>query len=775
MAPFQLALELSNLFPARELSRSAFSAVMSLARDLRKSGSDLVIETDLAQIFGRARIDHDFEARFRGDVLLTTPDKSVAQIYPGSGIHLQAGPGPTVRHACKSPEKAYLASVIQLSMLAWFHQRTELASALTECIAKRFQLKYPDSNPDPGYHGIEATLEAVSSQTSTFAWSDLAEQVERKLRAAHPSYGCRSVEHRNLTALSPNQLLAAMDMLCTVQRLPEDRLMEVKNQKGIVVLILWANHLLSLTVRVQGLATGELVFPGSYKEVPQVIIHWDNHLDPYNPDEAGVYLLDSSMEVLLSIEPGILSMNKVAGEERHSVLDYGTKWLRRTCNFIISVSESDPLYQDLAEYVTAMAWYVSQGLCRTWYIPRQKDDTDDMPIVLDRWQVAASARLLFRGIGVNLQSIDSMIEKATPGCPLKDFPRPRSLEGYLGRVPLQNRAEALMRLDLRSLTVLVVLIASVVGVDSDVFAHAPISFSLSSLTTQHLVESLWNESAGKHVRVEELEWVGLLGQLLVGRGYQPDAHDAEMPAFIISDFGWSLVLDTVADKDPGDVRPWMMHLRQGVPTNSQTSERKHRVCDFYNIDDALLPDRTVHDRTAAFLPRTVTAVTSRTEYVTSRRDAFLVSVRLRARELQGDGAVKVTDFNYHQHTKEVVLNNLALSPRELNQALWVVHFSEACEHGTSKPSSALVRLGTESVTTNSLNWRNEGCVVEDSSEMPQRVCVLLVKDDPRARWLAVREAVLNPHRKVLLRCKHTCVDCAIDRAAGTRGRWLVII
>ena len=66
---FQLSLELTNVFPVgsliRDLGGSAYQQIMTLARDLRKSGSDLLVEEDLAAIFGRARIEADIEDQFR--------------------------------------------------------------------------------------------------------------------------------------------------------------------------------------------------------------------------------------------------------------------------------------------------------------------------------------------------------------------------------------------------------------------------------------------------------------------------------------------------------------------------------------------------------------------------------------------------------------------------------------------------------------------------------------------------------------------------------------
>ena len=57
------------------------------------------------------------------------------------------------------------------------HDRTELSSVLTECMRKRLEMKVPGANSGPGFDEVFNTLEACSSQTSAFAWNDIARQV----------------------------------------------------------------------------------------------------------------------------------------------------------------------------------------------------------------------------------------------------------------------------------------------------------------------------------------------------------------------------------------------------------------------------------------------------------------------------------------------------------------------------------------------------------------------------------------------------------------------
>ena len=117
---FQLSLELTNIFPAgsmiRHLEGSVYQQIMTLARDLRKSGPNILVEEHSAAIFGRARIEADIEDRFKALVLL---DTTIIQLHGNSSLALSVGPGPTVGRAFASKDRFYLSTIIQLSLLGW--------------------------------------------------------------------------------------------------------------------------------------------------------------------------------------------------------------------------------------------------------------------------------------------------------------------------------------------------------------------------------------------------------------------------------------------------------------------------------------------------------------------------------------------------------------------------------------------------------------------------------------------------------------------------------
>lgn len=54
---FSLSLELAKILPIRSLIQYSAESILELIRALRRSGSDFLVEEDLAAIFGRGKIE----------------------------------------------------------------------------------------------------------------------------------------------------------------------------------------------------------------------------------------------------------------------------------------------------------------------------------------------------------------------------------------------------------------------------------------------------------------------------------------------------------------------------------------------------------------------------------------------------------------------------------------------------------------------------------------------------------------------------------------------
>ena len=144
---FTVSLELTKRIPALVTS-SATQTVLDRLRNFRNSGSDILVEEDLALTFGQVKICRDLESRFRlilRDKLPENPPLgpggviTAEPLYRGSELGLDCQGSETLRRALGKDGDSYLSAVIQLSFLSWMHDREYLATALDEALSKRIQ------------------------------------------------------------------------------------------------------------------------------------------------------------------------------------------------------------------------------------------------------------------------------------------------------------------------------------------------------------------------------------------------------------------------------------------------------------------------------------------------------------------------------------------------------------------------------------------------------------------------------------------------------------
>ena len=105
---FQFGLEVTKVLPVKEAAENVTTRLLNIARNLRKSGSDLVVEEDLAELLGRAHLEPAFEKEFRNDVKAQN-----TQELPGvAKVFLAQGASPTVLNALQ--DKRSLSALAQL-------------------------------------------------------------------------------------------------------------------------------------------------------------------------------------------------------------------------------------------------------------------------------------------------------------------------------------------------------------------------------------------------------------------------------------------------------------------------------------------------------------------------------------------------------------------------------------------------------------------------------------------------------------------------------------
>lgn len=285
---FTLSVELTKLVPLGNILSVAGNSILNLARDLRKSGSDITVEEDLTLVLGRNRICPKFESTFR----VAVRGSSQKQIGEFIDIILEAGAGPTVQRSLKHPP--YFSTVAQLSLLAFTQKLNGLSFTLSKLFERRLSGAPQHLQGYPSADSIRGTLRACREQTMGFNWNLVFEAVECVLgcdksplntqkRAIH-DLNCE--DGRNL----PVPILqGCLDMLTAVQTLSEDRMIHINAETGYSAIVVWAHHLLGLTVEIRKYRhKGGYVFGNG----PGQIIFCINKLGPT------ICLMDKTDEIL---------------------------------------------------------------------------------------------------------------------------------------------------------------------------------------------------------------------------------------------------------------------------------------------------------------------------------------------------------------------------------------------------------------------------------------------------------------------------------------------
>ena len=718
-----------------------------------------MVEEDLAAIFSRGKIVPSLENHFRDVVKVT----SFTPLHAGSEIVLDGGPGATVCRALK--DRHYMSAIIQLSFLGFIHETTGLAESLVDSMQKRYDLGVSGATPAPDYDGILATLLACTSQTSQSPWEMLVSLVEYRFPKSARWF---SLPKRPLKHLSPKLLLGAMDYLYLVQSLPEDRIMMIENQMGLVPIVMWAHCILGLTVWVQSSPDGDVTFGNSQN--PQVVIRWS---DDWELDRAGfgnihlpnpaIHLLDGNMEVVLTIGTEDGKRVRLEGEDRLRLRGYGTTCLRRLFNTRSMLSDDDPLYAVMAQYAIAFAIVGSRVM---WYEPfvyvdpQMADIPEQWRMKTELWRIMASSELLFQGLRIKKNEINQYV-KRLQGVPKRLRALPTSLkthlEGY-STVDARNLKDfCLGQVELLALWLL--SFAQVIDLES--CSDMQLIYDPSQMDPTPF--TAW-KGIGM-IAIEPELWLTTIVQLMMGDTESMSLLGGLEP-FLISHRGWSVFLNRIGDNDPGKASGQLISIKRGVPTSTRTNERKHHISDapdILSIERWDLP--RIIDQRDSYLPRCVSPVVKRREYYSSRGRGFLLSIRF-----------DVDESGLDQNLVEREQFSIYTSYRQLHQGLCGVLKTSPCPH--PKDSDKALRLDLGVVTVTGFRW-----TAGEGEVQNQHTCIHLVKGDARARWLVINGVIKKgkpkisdlSDRQVMLRCDDCCEGCAVQAARERHGNWLVIL
>lgn len=724
---FSLSLELTRLLPF------AATDLLSLARQLRQSGSDLITEEDVSQIFGRNKLATHFEATFK-EVVGRSSQQTI--LNKSLAIVIEGGAGPTMQRAMK--ERAYFSTVVQLSMLMWAHEDQAFAEVLSEAMRRRLQGAPPDVQSSPGERALLGVLKACQEQTSTFPWQLTFDAVRAKMGLLPPI--ANNEPGSEDLALSLPILQGCLDMLTAIQSWPEDMLY-IQCRTGVVTLVVWAHCLLGLTVCVKSSRVGTVSFGTGMATVIIELIG--------SGDQSQACLLDSSHELVLAVQ-GDGAETVIDAEVKYAAKGYGTVILRREIS-------NDGAVFEMAQVTAAIAWCISQKL---EVVPSNRKDgkTGKDGLALessypkrhnclssDERNLSKATLFLFDGIDLDQNLVTAYIPEFTRQPLDYNLPIPPAVN-----VVLDQRKERVLVTDpdgnteksqslkwihwnnlLRRARELALLILALSTInDLNKCQQWPLG-GLDCIRSSIMAEKLEDWNGRQSITLHHDGWYDLLGHMMLGRKYAGPGDSC-----VISNWGWSMWMSTFTDVDPLGVVPGELTVMHGVP--SRNGERRTRVVDGPCNVSYTGPLWRHYERCGDMTtPRCEMTSELKPNLIGARGDEFIVSVRF------------VSD--------DAVMN---VGYRTMHKRLWDALLIGECDH---KPdTSTILSLGV--ATGTGIDWT--------VSTLP-RICVPLVRGNRHSRWMAVLGRT-DDNRGVALAGQRICLQCAIDRTCRLNGNWVLV-
>ncbi|KAL2820146.1 hypothetical protein BDW59DRAFT_164760 [Aspergillus cavernicola] len=729
-AGFQLSVELTRFLPLERLVNTGVTRLVNFARELRQSGEDIVVEEELAAIFGRGRISAALEKDFKRQVNI----QKYTPLSHGSDLDLAEGMGPTVLRAFQ--EQRYFATVLTLSMLSYLQAPTSLARMISKSISLRLVANVPDSPMDPGFEGIMKTLMTCSSQTAAFQWSTYMENVEHRIKETIPGYCFQ----QTYTVLPHTLMTGAMDFLYLAQSLPEDRIITVSNQAGCITLIIWAHYILGLSVVIDTPDRLHVVVFGT-QEAAQVHITWsppdegDIRADSWDNSSATrgteICLYDKDRSVILTCTP----------EEEDSLLNRGEP----------SISEQS--------FLIITSYTETQSTAA-----QQPSINQPEAIVIEAWRVINSARLLFHGMDIDPAVITSYAEYFGHTM-LDDVSLPTTVTALYKSTEQEGNPISAFLSRVKILAKIVLLFAHVVEVSE--CGELPLILEDAGHRWQNPAMHQALEAPTSRGLVNPGHTFDAVAKLISDPSAMPD-DKLESRFFLSSGVGWSIFYDTIGSPDPSQCRPELVHVRRGTPMNRKTREIKFWIRDGNaHFATSGHPGVDTLETGAQYVPRSVARITQRTEYWSSQPREFELTHFLNV-EPNADWQQFEAFREYAQY-------------RIMIQALWQAHTTPECSHYTTPSASPSAhqepaKLGPDAAVFH--GWDRVSFDEGSYDGIPNRVLIFLTFAQPSIRWLALTNAVGMRDewgRQVMLRRETCCVECALEYTVLKQGRWVLIL
>jgi hypothetical protein len=751
---FALSLEVSRLVPLNFVASKAAEAIMALARDLQSSGSDLVIEEDLLNMFGRCRIAQNMERSFR----VIVAEQGSAPL--SESISLESGPGPTVLRGLTQP--SYFATVLQCSLLTWVHERASLATAISHIFEKQNEEAPPDHifRSIPSQEGILGVLKACEEQTSSFDWNGHIRAVAAILEIP---------DARAFQPLPAVVLRAVVYMFPLVQTLPEDRFILVETLRGVCLLVVWAHLVLDLTVLVRIWRDGTVFEKKFGSDHEQVFILVDASIS----EAAVTFLETSSKEEIIKLQPDT-DESPIEGIVKGPTKGFGRELLRP----LWTGEGSEAILEEMKLISCAFAMIIAENIYMAFgtEMSHMYDESEDdvlpnglllaegaMQCAIPEDRLLNAARLLFddsRLEGSSIRRYADLYSKRplnTTMAPI--LGPPRVVKVVLDQASfLQDHDKAhaweFLLSTARSLAVIILAFAHVQNLAS--CENLPLCNMPNVLCNHVLVTQLqtWDGKAG--LRLPEDVWLHAIALLMIGHK-ESATRKAFQSVSLVSDRGWSIYLCTFGTADPSFIHPGSIKIEKGVP--SRCGIRKRKVMDGPRgqFDTGWGFEDVVRNQSSILSPKDIALGKP---LCGERADSFLVSLRV----------VRQADPSTVNSTADV----RRMGYRELAWALWMVTKTSPCQHSTRIPRDLELPVGCAGVA---------GFWEWDPTDLDERVIIALTANCPAARWRALLSAAHGRYRaspnsflkNVLLREPDCYVQCTLNQALMKGERSLLIL
>ena len=745
---FSLSVELTKLIPCGPLATVVGRGFLNLLRELQTSGSDLVTEEDLAAILGRNRIEPRFESTFR-----TAVNHSVIhRVADIAELMIEAGAGPTVRRSLKEP--VYFSTVLQLSLLTYTHELTSLSKGLAQALERRAR-DAGQAEPPPRYDALKGTLRACREQTSGFMWELFLAAVDEQIKHI---VICESPPDTRPIPVSVLQAL--LDAFTAVQYLPEARLIHITSSDGAATVVVWAHHVLGLTVVVE--SSKGLVRFGDGPES----VYFDCDLTSKPRDvHFRASLLNETNDLLFSIDKSFedVTLDPVL---RHPLRGYGLKRLDR--------GNKEVVPGIVYAVVTSCLAIGQEEIAMNFRGPEACGLGKSIcPKPEKMIQVAC---MLFPGHEHEITAID----------PQADLPCLARSDWSIGALPpelarhVQERKIRLgsLRKEVLDLSRLTLILSMVDNIE----ACEGLSLDMYSFEGEEGYSALKQPQPGELAAKPRMKMPDArqafetLAVLLRGKDF-PKVDDDIQQAAVISAWGWTICMGSVLANDPSELNPGIA-VTQGVPMRD--GERKRLVVDTHVRYPIIRPE---YDGAKPHLGNWAAAASPGDHLALS---TWTKSKKMRYFIAPSDSAFEVMKvYACHALSNPEISWDLRIGFHEMQQLHWDTYHLFACEH-TAKLEQVLTLpddtwafrgfTKPERTLDAARQVRNPYLQCKEGS-----VHVGLVAGDVSARWILLRTHWSGgPNhdlvKKEFLRGRDCCFDCAIRIVRNKRnGRHVGLI